>query len=428
VAKGTRTGGREATRGVIPGRISLSVGRPRLPEPDGFEWRLLADVARLESGHTPSRSHDEYWGGKIPWIGIRDATGNHGRIIDRTLDYVTQAGLDNSSARLLPTGTVCLSRTASVGFVVEMGRPMATSQDFVNWVCGPELNGRYLRYILMLEQDSVRRFAHGTTHQTMYYPEAKALNVLMPSRSRQDAIVDLLGALDDKIAANDRQGQLALDLADAEFARAVSDAPTSAETFGDLAEIGGGGTPTTSVDEYWHGQVPWATPTDVTGLKGPYLSTTNRMITDRGLAICSSKLYPKGSILMTSRATIGAFAIAQVPIAVNQGFIVVNANDPAHQLWLFHEMRSRVSEFISHANGATFLELSRGKFKHFQVRIPASDGARSFSKVAQPLHESAAQSMVEAASLAATRDELLPLLMSGKVRVRDAEIALEEVV
>lgn len=91
----------------------------------------------------------------------------------------------------------------------------------------------------------------------------------------------------------------------------------------------------------------------------PYLTTTKRKITDAGLASCSSPLYPAGSILMTSRATIGAFAITQRPMAVNQGFIVVNPKDPDLKWWLIHEMRSRVDEFHAQANGATFLELPR---------------------------------------------------------------------
>src|SRR5690606_15742999 len=109
--------------------------------------------------------------GGIPWIGVRDATGNHGMTIDDTLQHTSQLGLDNSSARLLPAGTVCLSRTASVGYVVTMGVPMATSQDFVNWVCGPELDNRYLHYLLMGEQDSIKRVAYGSVHATMYYPD-----------------------------------------------------------------------------------------------------------------------------------------------------------------------------------------------------------------------------------------------------------------
>lgn len=428
MARGTRTGGREATKGVIPGRIALSVGRPSLPEPTGFRWTELASVARLESGHTPSRAKSEYWGGDIPWIGIRDATGNHGKVISNTSERVTQLGLDNSSARLLPAGTVCLSRTASVGFVVATGRPMATSQDFVNWVCGPKLNGSYLRYVLMLEQDSVRRFAHGTTHQTMYYPEAKALHALLPDRAVQDAIAEVLGALDDKIAVNDQLVTTALDWADVAYARAVRGVPLSDETFADLADVGGGGTPKTTVEEYWGGDVLWATPTDVTALRGPYLRETSRTITESGLGSCASSLYPKGSILMTSRATIGAFAIAETPLAVNQGFIVVNARHPNLQWWLFHEMRRRLPEFLSHANGATFLELSRGKFKQLRVHLPDDRTAVDFDRSASSLHAHAASVQDESRVLARTRDELLPLLMSGKVRVKDAEKIVEEVV
>jgi type I restriction enzyme, S subunit len=127
----TVTGGRPATTGVIAGRYAISVGKPLTEAPPGFEWRPLAELARLESGHTPSRRVTEYWNGDIPWIGIRDATGNHGRQINETRETITQLGVDNSSARVLPAETVCLSRTASVGYVVQMGRPMATSQDFV---------------------------------------------------------------------------------------------------------------------------------------------------------------------------------------------------------------------------------------------------------------------------------------------------------
>src|SRR5687768_10408381 len=110
-----RTGGREATTGVIAGRFALAVGSPALVPPRGWTWTPLAGVAQLESGHTPSRRCPEYWDGDVPWIGIRDAVENHGRTIHDTYQHVTKLGLANSSARLLPANTVCLSRTASVG-------------------------------------------------------------------------------------------------------------------------------------------------------------------------------------------------------------------------------------------------------------------------------------------------------------------------
>ena len=199
-----RTGGRDATTGVIPGRVALSVGCPDLEPPKGWKWTSLSSVAQLESGHTPSRKHPEYWDGGIPWIGIKDATENHGRTLSDTYQHFSALGLENSSARLLPANTVCLSRTASVGFVVVMGRPMATSQDFVNWVCGPNIEAHYLKYVLLAENEALWRFASGTTHQTIYYPEAKAFHVCLPPLAEQKAIAAVLGALDDKIELNRR--------------------------------------------------------------------------------------------------------------------------------------------------------------------------------------------------------------------------------
>ncbi len=123
----TTTGGRDATTRHIPGDHALAVGMPVMVVPVGWTWTKLTDLARLESGHTPSRKHPEYWHGEIPWITLTDARPNHGRIIDDTAEHTNELGIANSSARLLPKNTVCLSRTASVGYVIVMGREMATS-------------------------------------------------------------------------------------------------------------------------------------------------------------------------------------------------------------------------------------------------------------------------------------------------------------
>lgn len=198
----TRTGGRDATAGVIPGRYALSVGMPDLDPPPGWKWTLLTDVARLETGHTPSRRHPEYWGGDVPWIGIRDATAAHGCTLQDTAERTNELGIANSSARILPANTVCLSRTASVGYVVVMGKPMATSQDFVNWVCSDKLDFRFLKYVLLAERDSFHMFASGSVHQTIYFPEVKAFHICLPPIEEQRRIADVLGALDKKIELN----------------------------------------------------------------------------------------------------------------------------------------------------------------------------------------------------------------------------------
>jgi type I restriction enzyme S subunit len=185
-------GGREATDEVIPGVAALSVNHPRTEPPPGWTWVPLLRLARQESGHTPSRSVAAYWNGDIPWIGIRDAGAHHGGVIQDTAQHVTQAGLDNSSARLLPAQTVCLSRTASVGYVVVMGRPMATSQDFVTWTCSSALLPDFLKYALLAEGDDIRRFGKGSTHTTIYFPEIRALHICLPPLAEQHEIVRLL--------------------------------------------------------------------------------------------------------------------------------------------------------------------------------------------------------------------------------------------
>jgi type I restriction enzyme, S subunit len=194
-ADSTRTGGRAATTRYIEGKRSLCVGMSKSRARDGWAWQALDGLGRMESGHTPSRRHPEYWGGDVPWIGIRDAKAAHGREIVETLESTNALGLENSSARLLPAQTVCLSRTASVGYVTVMGRPMATSQDFVNWVCSDKLYPKFLMYLFLAQGDEIFKFSSGAVHQTIYFPEAKAFYICVPSIAEQRQIVDALEAL-----------------------------------------------------------------------------------------------------------------------------------------------------------------------------------------------------------------------------------------
>lgn len=187
--------GRAATENVIAGRYAISVGDAEMPCPPGWTWRLLTDVARLESGHTPSRNHPEWWGGSVPWIGIKDARPHHGKTIFETVECTNDEGLANSAARLLPAGTVCLSRTASVGYVVVMGKEMATSQDFVNWVCSEAVVPDFLKHLFIAEKESLLRFSKGTTHSTIYFPEVKAFHVCLPPPRQQKRIVAKIEAL-----------------------------------------------------------------------------------------------------------------------------------------------------------------------------------------------------------------------------------------
>lgn len=183
-----------ALKSTIP--IRTDVPKSTQP-PNGWRWVDLTDVARLESGHTPSRRVAEYWEqGDVPWLSLKDVRGLDSRYVDETADKPTLQGIENSSARILPKGTVAFCRTASVGNAVILGRDMATSQDFVNWVCGPDLLPEYLYEAFRASKAAFDKEKQGTTHKTIYMPVVRQFKVLLPPLSEQKRIADILDKAD----------------------------------------------------------------------------------------------------------------------------------------------------------------------------------------------------------------------------------------
>ncbi|GLW98771.1 restriction endonuclease subunit S [Microtetraspora sp. NBRC 16547] len=161
-------------------------------------------VAKLGTGHTPSRQHPEYWEDcTLPWITLADVwqfrDGTRDTIAE-TKEKISRLGLANSAAVLHPAGTVILSRTASVGFSAIMGRNMATSQDFATWTCGPELEARYLLHALRAMAPDLRRVAAGSTHKTIYMPDIEQLRIPLPPVEEQRRIADFLDVETTRIA------------------------------------------------------------------------------------------------------------------------------------------------------------------------------------------------------------------------------------
>ena len=182
---------------------------PTVPMKDsGIEW--IGDIpehwnagkllrhARLESGHTPSRLHPEWWLEEectIPWITTQDVHRfRDGQItcIDDTELHISQIGLENSSARWLPAGTVALSRTASVGFSIVLSIPMASSQDFADWIPDESLDSFYLLYTLRSMDMIFKQLQMGSTHKTIYMPDIMKLAIAYPPLQEQREIASYL--------------------------------------------------------------------------------------------------------------------------------------------------------------------------------------------------------------------------------------------
>ena len=155
----------------------------------------LTLVARLGSGHTPSRQRPEWWVDCVhPWITtgeVAQMRSDRFEVIFETREKISELGLANSSAVLQQAGTVTLCRTASAGYSAIMGREMATSQDFVTWVCGPLVRPRFLLLCLRaMRRDLLGRLAMGSTHQTIYMPDIESIRIPLPPIAEQDAIVE----------------------------------------------------------------------------------------------------------------------------------------------------------------------------------------------------------------------------------------------
>lgn len=441
----SRTKGREATLGVIPGRFALSVGKPDLPSPPDWEWTALSSVAQMESGHTPSRRHSDYWDGGIPWVGIKDAVDRHGRTIDDTYQHVSSIGLANSSARLLPAHTVCLSRTASIGYVVVMGRSMATSQDFINWVCGPVLEPNYLKYILVAERDSLFRFASGTTHQTIYYPEAKAFYTLLPPIGEQRRILDILCALDDKIEINQEVNKTLESIARALFKSWFVDFdPVRAKSQGRVPAGMDAETAKLFPNAFCaseSGQIPdgWSL-----GVLRDIVQTFNskRIPLSARERAQRSGIYPYyGAASVVGH--VDAYLFDGPHVLMGEDGSVVNpdgspvlqyvwrkfwVNNHAHVLkgahgvsdeHLLHLLRN--VDVRPYVTGAAQPKLNQGNLFQIPICRAPESICLAFGATLAPLYARLRAAADENATLAELRDTLLPKLISGEIRIKDAE-------
>ncbi|MFE7524110.1 restriction endonuclease subunit S [Kitasatospora sp. NPDC057542] len=163
--------------------------------PESWPEVRIGLLARMGSGHTPSRSRPEWWiGCDIPWITtgeVKQVRNDRIEELYETREKISKLGLENSSAELHPAGTVFLCRTAaSAGYSGIMGLDMATSQDFATWTCGPDLNSYYLLWCLRaMRPDLLGRLAMGSTHKTIYVPDLQMLRIPLPPLESQIRIV-----------------------------------------------------------------------------------------------------------------------------------------------------------------------------------------------------------------------------------------------
>ena len=156
----------------------------------------------------------------------------------------------------------------------------------------------------------------------------------------------------------------------------------------DIGEVVSGGTPSTSKDEYWYGDIGWITPKDLSTYEDIYISRGERNISSEGLNNSSAKLVPKNTVLMTSRAPIGYIAIANNELSTNQGFKSLICDERiCHYKYFYYWLKLNIKYIINNANGSTFNEISGGTFKNLEISLPSITEQKAISSVLWTLDE-----------------------------------------
>lgn len=137
----------------------------------------------------------------------------------------------------------------------------------------------------------------------------------------------------------------------------------------DISRVIGGGTPPTGIDSYWAGDIPWFTPTEVS--KEKYVSKSNRTITELGLKKSSAQILPVGTVLLTTRATLGEMAICTVPVTTNQGFQSIVPGKEVLSEFIYYLQPLIKKHCYIKASGSTFLEISKPNLESFTTMIPS---------------------------------------------------------
>ena len=190
------------------------------------------------------------------------------------------------------------------------------------------------------------------------------------------------------------------------------------KTVEDSFVISGGGTPSRKEEVFWGGgTIQWYSPSDLTGAGTMFMDDSRDHITELGLAQSSARMFPARSVLLTSRATIGAIAINTHPACTNQGFITCLPNGRVPLYFLFHWLVDNVPTFQRMASGSTFREISRGVFKTIEFLHPPVALVSHFEATAEPIAEEMLALQRQIRNLRRTRDLLLPRLLSGQIDV-----------
>jgi type I restriction enzyme S subunit len=188
----------------------------------------------------------------------------------------------------------------------------------------------------------------------------------------------------------------------------------------DLGEIVGGSTPSTknAANFIDHG-TPWITPNDLSKNEGnKFITRGGQDITDTGVKSASLNLYPKNTVLLSSRAPIGYMAIARNELTTNQGFKSFVPTKGYSSEFIFYTVKNAMKAIVQYSSGSTFKEVSGGVLKTVKIVLPKTEVVNKYIEIVSDVFEKQNILELESKELSDLRDWLLPMLMNGQVKIK----------
>lgn len=395
-------------------------------------WRLcqLKEVIKLiYGGGTPDKSKSEYWDGDIFWASVKDMVTFNPY---STQDCITQSGLDDSSSKIVSAGTLIVCTRMAVGIGRVYATDVAINQDLKAIIPNDQITRDFLYFWLEFKRNYFEAIATGTTVKGLRQNLLTAAQIALPPLIEQKRIAEILSKVDKSIRATEAvieqaecvkrglmKDMLTGGLSSEAIACGAAPEGWSKICLGELTNIAGGTTPKRQIAEYWEeGSISWATPTDITSLPASKyeLFDTKEKISEAAVSRGGSKIFPEQTVLMTSRATIGYVAVAQVPISTNQGFANFLPNEKYDPQFLCYLLESKRGELIQWAGGSTFKEISKSSLRSIQVMLPSFPEQKRIAEILSSVDDQIVANRASADQLRRLKRGLMDDLLTGRVR------------
>lgn len=384
-----------------------------------MDERALGEVLRLTMGQSPPGATCNSMGDGTPLLNGPTEFGSR---------YPVPVQWTTDSRRLCnPNAVLLCVRGSTTGRTNRADRKYAIGRGVAAIEADKPTDQSFAYYALLASLGSLLGRTTGSVFPNLSRDDIASLSIPWPDRAYRRRIAEVLGALDDKIEANRCVIGAANALLDAIFwAHAVdSESTTASEVVDPIL----GGTPSRANPDYWSGSIPWASAKDVAAASDGVLLGTAESISERGLAESPAKLVGEGVSIITARGTVGRLVRTALPsTSFNQTCYALVPRGDLPPLLLYLGMKRALDRLSGLTHGTIFSTITKQTFDVLPINLPADDEWRRLSAQLEPADRLVIALLVENERLTRLRDALLPKLMSGELRVRDAEHLVEDAV